>query len=678
MSAAHLVGLNIASPLVTAESVNFLPSQWPPSAEFPIVVDEDGRVISRYADAIWNFTVWAGKPLSINFEDGGRHKDRITPKNGELFRRIVCWWLYSPNGVQRTHTLSARFHALKFIFVLCSEQRISASDLIKFPAVAESISARVAPSNAGLVVKLLHDLWEARSVLGFALLDAEGIKRLNATSPNHEVAQTPYIPPRIWSYQISRLMRCLDDFNAHAQKVEECYRFCLSAYAHNAGGLPNAFNGLKAGRQPFNPVRIKRGTRMAGCKYYESFRHVAERFEIDTLLDRWVNSSTKAGIQALSSYLSLVSWVGVAYSLNFSLMRIDEACQLRVGCYSVERDDLGEDIHTLGGITTKTIFDGDARWIVSPTVSAAITALTTIARLRIEVAVQNPFLKLRSVDVERPRLLGRAEEPWVRKGHHANVVRQSSHGFRDIAVRWPKLFNDDDMRITAEDLRVARLITPTLDPERFAQGKVWPLAWHQLRRTGAVNMLSTGLVRDSALQFQLKHVSRAMSRYYGQNFYHLKASRLDEGARAIYIRGMYEAIAREFSLLGEARFVSPYGEKRKSQILEAVTEGDHKSLLTVGKTGKIAYRETFLGGCCNPGPPCPLGGITNIAGCMGRRGEHPCEWTLLDQAKRPRINRLREIIQERLDVAESDSFQQKSLQAQLESAEKALEVLDDV
>lgn len=676
MSAVQLVGLRISSPLVTPKAVNFLPSRWPPPAEFPVVVDADGRVIARYRDAIWNLTVWAGKALSINFEDGGRPKDRITPENGELLRRVVFWWMYGPNGVQSCATLSARFHALKGIFLLCSEQGIAASELMRFPAVAEQISSRVAPSNAGMVVTLLHDLWEARSTVGFVLLDVEGIKRLNSAVPDHQGAQTAYIPPRIWTYQVSRLKRCLDEFHTHAQKVEACYRLCLSAYAHNAGGLSNAFNGLKNGLQPFNPARIKRGYRLPGCEYYESFRHVAEFFEIDELLDRWVNTSTKTGVKALSSYLSLVSWVGVAYSLNFSLMRVDEATQLRVGCYSVERDDLGEDIHLLGGITTKTISDGDARWIVSPSVSVAIDALTIIARLRMEVAIQNPSLNVPREDIERPYLLGRAEEPWVSKERHVDFVRQSSLGYRDISDRWPKLFSDDEMRITADDLRIARLITPGLDPVQFAEGEVWPLAWHQLRRTGAVNMLSTGLVRDSALQFQLKHATRAMSRYYGQNFYHLKATRLDEVARAVYIRSMYETIAREFALLGEARFVSPYGEKRKAQILVTVTEGDHKSLLAAGKAGKIAYRETFLGGCCNPGPPCPLGGITNIAGCMGRRGENPCEWALLDRAKRPKIVGLRELLQRRLDVAEIGSFQQQSLQAQLESAEKALEALD--
>ncbi|MEX3937270.1 hypothetical protein AB4Y32_37005 [Paraburkholderia phymatum] len=74
------------------------------------------------------------------------------------------------------------------------------------------------------------------------------------------------------------------------------------------------------------------------------------------------------------------------------------------------------------------------------------------------------------------------------------------------------------LRITQQDRDLARLVTPTLDSGRFAVGKVWPLAWHQLRRTGTVNMQASGLVSDASLQFQLKHVSRAMSLYYGRGY----------------------------------------------------------------------------------------------------------------------------------------------------------------
>ncbi|UOO89776.1 hypothetical protein LVJ82_01955 [Vitreoscilla massiliensis] len=51
---------------------------------------------------------------------------------------------------------------------------------------------------------------------------------------------------------------------------------------------------------------------------------------------------------------------------------------------------------------------------------------------------------------------------------------------------WPKLFDGKELTITEADLEMANRMTFGLDPEKFAVGKVWPLAWHQLRRTGAV------------------------------------------------------------------------------------------------------------------------------------------------------------------------------------------------
>ena len=61
-------------------------------------------------------------------------------------------------------------------------------------------------------------------------------------------------------------------------------------------------------------------------------------------------------------------------------------------------------------------------------------------------------------------------------------------------------------------------------------------------------MLNTGLVSEASLQYQLKHATRAMSRYYGQNHYKLNGS-LDEEARGVYLREMYQTLAGEFQAL---------------------------------------------------------------------------------------------------------------------------------
>ncbi len=70
MNISNLPGLQIASSFIEVDSPNFRPNCWPPSSDFPVVVDTDGSVISRYGDARWDFSVWHGSNLKIYFGDG--------------------------------------------------------------------------------------------------------------------------------------------------------------------------------------------------------------------------------------------------------------------------------------------------------------------------------------------------------------------------------------------------------------------------------------------------------------------------------------------------------------------------------------------------------------------------------------------------------------------------------
>lgn len=680
-----LVGLNIDSPLNSPKLGNFLPSSWPPPPDFPVVIDASGKVVSRYGDPIWVLTPWAGMALKLNFGDGAPKGKAapISPANADVFRQVVAWWLWGPNAVQKVRTLRQRHENLRPLFVLCSKEQIVATDLSRFPRVIERLAATVSSSSGTGVVSMLHDLWEQRDEIGMVLLDLSGIKTLSASLAKHEKAQTPYIPPRIWMYQVNRLREFLDDFLAHRQQIEDCYRFCLGAYAHNAGSLALACQGKIRHREPFKAAYADFSGTRTGSKFYGSFAQTARRFGIDSLIDRWTGPKGSsifdpyASIQSLSSYFSLVGKVGTAYLLNLSMMRIDEGWSLLSDCLSVERDDVDEDIYILKGPTSKTSDDDDARWIASPSVVSAVEAMSTVSRLRMIAAEAHPRIPTTAEDLLNPRLVLRPYEPW--SGNSGDIyqplsVRPVPQSYGNVVGLNPKLFDEDQLRITQADLDAALLITPTLDPKRFSVGKVWPLAWHQLRRTGAVNMNASGVVGDASVQYQLKHTTRAMSRYYGQGYYHLRL-RLNEKTRAEYIRAMYEVIAKEFSLLGSDRFISPYGDERKAQILRLVSEKDHKGLVASAMQGKLAYREHLLGGCANPAP-CDKGGIDSVAPCAGNG--NPCEHLMYDKRKIPSYRRLSRVIAVRLTEADSGSPLRESLEAQQRAVESALNACTDV
>lgn len=58
------------SALITPKSENFNPATWPPKAAFPVVINGNGKVLSRYGDIRWDLSPWAGHTLTIYFGDG--------------------------------------------------------------------------------------------------------------------------------------------------------------------------------------------------------------------------------------------------------------------------------------------------------------------------------------------------------------------------------------------------------------------------------------------------------------------------------------------------------------------------------------------------------------------------------------------------------------------------------
>lgn len=672
--------LGMNSPLVTPAMPNFRLPAWPPPRDFPIVIDARAQVVSRYGDPTWNLWPWAKRSVILNFGVGSTHKrsPRLSLENAELLKLVTAWWMFGPKPVSEPSTLDTRFGNIRALFALCSEKGIVASDLSQYPDVADELPKRIARSQYAEVLSHLHRLYEARDRLGFVLLDREGMSRLEAALPDYERRQTPYIPPRIWNYQAGRLRAFLDDFTAHQSRLEDCFRYCLDAYAHNAGSLAAACSReLSISRRPFSQSQSA-GPR-SGMRYLTSFSEVAKRFGVDDLLERWVLNPDESldtsgkSVRMLAKYFSMAGYVGVAYLLNFSLMRIEEAWTLRADCLEVERDERFGPIYLLQGGTTKTVKDNNAKWITAPSAQIAVKVMSCVARLRMVAAEAHPGVPTSPEDVRNPYLVLRAYEPWSNTKTITRdlSVRPIHTAYTSVIAAYPKLFDASELLITEEDLTIARQISPTLDADVFSVGRIWPLAWHQLRRTGAVNMQASGLVSDASLQYQLKHISRAMSLYYGQGYSRI---RLNNDAQNEYIRTMYEVLGKQVAKILSNRFVSPYGSKRKVEIVKLVELGDHKRLTAAAKAGTVSWRETVLGICTKCGP-CPFGGIDNIARCAGGDGQEPCADALFDHEKESAIRLLGQVIDSRLVDAPLGSPYRESLEAQKRSTVRALDVL---
>lgn len=646
------LSLGIELPFIHAKSENYSPPTWPPAPDFPVVIDQMGNIISRYGDSIWILDAWAARRLRLDFSFI-KSGPELTKDCSDMARLICAWWLWGPRPVTNAGTLKSRFTHITPLLKLCSSKNISPAELYKHNEIVEDIPYCFSSSHAEPALILFHNLYEHRNEFGHVILDRDALRRFSAAITKHEGSQTAYIPPRIWPYQVSRLREFLEDYLACSKGVAACYKECLALYRDQLG---KEFPRYQDHDHSYNEKEV------GFSRNFGPFANYAKKYGIDDCIRKWIVGKDapdhKIAIYSLGSLMSLATKVGNAYLLNMSLMRVDEVWKLRANCLNVEHDPQFGKIYTLGGVTTKRIQDHDARWVTSSSAEIAVQVMTHVVRLRIATAVEFIGSRVPKEQQANPWFNIRQYEPWARgSGLDKDfAVRPSYPSYGSVLKSYKFLLDPAQLVVTEDDLEYARLLTPTLG-EDVQIGKPWPLAWHQLRRTGAVNMQASSLVSDASLQYQLKHTSRAMSLYYGRGYSRVK---LNDVAYTTYVKAMYEVLGKEISRLLTPRFISPYGEDRKAQILNIVSPDDRKKLSNAAAKGHIQWRETLAGGCTKRGP-CEYGGADTLVHCAGGDGRGACADALYDTERVPQLIELREIIQDRLEHAPTGSPYHASL-----------------
>lgn len=666
----HELVLKVDVPFVTEVAQNYRPPSWPPPPEWPVVVDKAGRVVSRWGEQVWDLTPWCGSPVRLVFGDAGAGPGSVIADNAELMRQSIGWLIWGPRGYRSVGTIKNKFSALWTVFSLCNRNGIRASSLQRFPKVLEQLPACIASSRWETTIAVLHRLYDARGALSFTILDESGLNRLAEAASGHENVQTPYIPPRIWVYQVTRLRECLDEFIAHRAQIESCFNYCLDAYVTNYKTLEAALGKKNTSRGPFtkgnDPLRERH--------YIGPFAETARRFGIEDLMRRWVVGWDETRVSMFSSYLSLVAFAGQVYIANFTLQRREEVNALRADCLIWENDEKLGRIPLIRGETTKTETDADARWVASPSIEIAVDALASIARLRMGCDVSNSVVRPSPADVTNPYLSSTPTEPWgfgIGKVKPYDIRRKLPN-IKNTLHRYPQLFDEAELRITSEDLKVARRITPNLPEDEFAVGRVWPLAWHQYRRTAAVNMTASGVISNSSMQQQMKQATRIMPLYYGRGHTDL---RLNDEVEQVIVTAMYEAMAFRLQEVVSDRFISPHSAERKDAIgVNLLAAKDVKSLAAWARQGKVSFREHRLGGCMKPGP-CDYGGIESVARCGGGDGNAPCTDVVFDREREEQVrNQLRHVTG-KMEQLSSEHPRYSALAAECKAMENYLNVV---
>lgn len=651
-------GLGIDVPYIGPNSRSFRPPSWPPPKDWVCIEDKEGNPVSRYGDQVWDFTPWLGKVLTFNFGDGPKLRARspvIDQANADLLRQLVAWRIWGPRAASSVRTLDGFAKRIRRIIKVCSHNSILASDLWRYPAVINQIAKTLASSSYGLIVAELDRLRDARDFLGFELLDAAGIQRLKAAQPDHEPEQTEYIPSRIWSYVVSQVAECITGYRTHQEQIEACFAFCVNAYEQNGVAEYRERIGT-TGRNPFQVVSRGKSSDRIGVTYHGPFADTAERFGIKDILEQW-SGSIEGGrnIAGFTNYLQTVRYAALVDIAAFTLMRIDEAASIRWNCLTWFDDPAFGRIPLIQAETTKTDPDDNGLWITSPSIEPAIRTLQSIAKMRLSCVGEWS-------EEANPELITAALEPWGTGSRSAKKLglKPNLTSLGEIVRTHPFLFDLQQLTIRVDDFEIAKAVCPSLNSERFQVGKPWPLAWHQFRRTGAVNMFASGEISDSSIQLQMKHLTRWQPLYYGRGN---TALHLNDSARVLLVNAQYEAMGRQLAEVHTDRFVSPYGDDHKAKLLALANGGEPVSLISKGdvqhyekaaRKYQANFRVTVLGGCMKNGQ-CDGDCVSSVGDCAGGDGKSPCINVLFDRTRADANQKRLEGIIKQLKMAPLDT-----------------------
>ncbi|WP_143276994.1 hypothetical protein [Bordetella genomosp. 12] len=401
-----------ASPIpISTEHPCYRPPSLPPPNDWMVSLKTDGTPASSWSDCVWDFSAWAGKSLRLRFD-----KPKLHPRNEYILRVVATLLIWWPVYKLSWNTIRSRFNSIKRLVCMCDRENISASDLSRFPELIEKFGKELKASWKSTDVLYLDRLIMFQDQIGFKILDEAGISILaKAIGEKKESDQTPYIPPRIWNYQIERLSDCLSDYWVHRERIEACFNYCVDAYAASvSSGDLSDFYVLRRSRKKLKSPLFS-GPGKANRDSVENFEDILNRFDLMELFDKWVTTNPTGNgwtIKSLTSYLGMVQLAGIAFIITFTLMRKEEVSSLRADCLQWHDTELGF-FPVIHGETTKTNPDSDARWVTSDVIETALHPLISIARLRVRCAQAAGVEEGNCGDFMNPLVWTSAYEPWM-------------------------------------------------------------------------------------------------------------------------------------------------------------------------------------------------------------------------------------------------------------------------
>ena len=539
-----------------------------PSRYFPadLVVSHtvSGDVASRFADDSWNMSHMSTAGTSTQTLVFYKRGEPEVSELGLLIRQQqkALMWLHMDAGMVRAwKTLLSTNLALTRWCAWAEDKEVDLFTLLSDPqAVAEHLQ-ELNITYVKVTSPAIKTLWRHRAQLGTRMdMQLRELRQAVAreSSSREETRQTPLIPSRVYLAILVALDREMDQIETELDEL-------LAAYAAERTVSRETPQGLTNSQSETHRAKHLKGVA-------QDMMTLGYEPKTGLSLDNFI--AGRINRHQMTLMLTVVAYTGVRKS-EVKVLPLED-------CLG-EFEFLGSTHYKVQGATHK-LNQGvkrEAGWVTSHQGVRAIRLAQRIGRV-----------------------MAQQHETPAGKGQQALLFASTVNPYQKKAAQsFDKAIAEARARlcpeIVAQDM--AELDRLELDrgwaKDGIEVGKRWPLAMHQLRRSLAVYAHRSGMVSLPALKAQLQHITQEMAAYYTRNF----SAAINLVFDQKHIAHEWEAAKAESSYFGYALGLLfsddellGQGVTRMGDVVERRTRQETLSLFT---QGKVAYRETVLGGC---------------------------------------------------------------------------------
>ena len=536
-----------------------------------VSLDRNGQTLSRYGERSWdlrsmsndggqttcNLFFFEAQPLSVP-------PDISRPDLAALVReqQKALIWLHIDAGRRRAQstTLYAN-QALSQLARGAYRRGVTLFELFCDPQLLGEESAELNHLYANNARSLLKTVWRHRDFLRIGLKVrlkelGDAIKQ-SAPQQNGEGNQTPIIPSHIYCAILAGLLGSLNEIELDLDTL-------LPAYRLERAATINA------------PERLSERQLQ---RHREKQLHELRK----SMRDRgWQEGSLR---EFIAGEISMIQLKLMNLVIAFTGMRFGEALILPLKGVLEEVKIRGSIHHVIHGYSHKLNGGRNktASWVTSLQGHRAVGLAQKIASTVFEVQKKSD-----DADDLTTLLFCSTNNPYRKQAESSIYVRLDKELIPAIC---PVITQADIDELNAMELERSWL------REGIEVGKPWPLTFHQYRRSLSVYAHRSGMVSLPALKGQLQHITDEMRAYYSDGFCRAVNFVFDKE----HFSHEWKAAKAESSFLAYTLGILFSDEELLGQGAErmanTVTSRTRSETLKLFKDGKLAYKETVLGGC---------------------------------------------------------------------------------